>query len=239
VKKPKPDKKPAVAKRRPRAWVVWLFKLTGIAIVTYYTLCLIVMVLLIWIDPPFTAVHAQRRIESWFAKKGAPRYTKRYQFVPLWKISRHLQHAVIAAEDGRFYQHNGIDYAEMRKVLAESRDRFRGGSTISMQLVKNLFVTTHRNPVRKFIEWTLVYPAQFILGKQRILELYLNVIEWGPGIYGAETAARYHYRTSAAALDREQAARLAAIVPGPRTRRPARMNQYSVDIQQRMALLGW
>jgi monofunctional biosynthetic peptidoglycan transglycosylase len=153
-----------------------------------------------------------------------------------------LQHAVIAAEDGRFYQHGGIDFDELEKVVEEAQEKGevpRGASTISMQLVKNLFATTHRNPLRKVAEGALVFPAEAILGKQRILELYLNVAEWGPGVFGAQAAARYHYRTSAAALDRDQSARLAAILPAPRTRRPARMNTYSAIIQDRMKLLGW
>jgi monofunctional biosynthetic peptidoglycan transglycosylase len=228
--------KPAPRKAVPRSWFRRIAKGFLLAVLAYFAACLVGLVLLRWIDPPFTAVHAQRRIESWFVKG---KYEKRYRFVPLSAISPHLHHAVVAAEDGRFYHHYGIDFDEMAKVLREDRARFRGGSTISMQLVKNLFVTTHRNPIRKLIEWGLVFPAERILGKQRVLELYLNVIEWGPGIYGAEAAARYHYRRPASALDREQAARLAAIVPSPRRRRPARMNQYSAEIQDRMTKLGW
>jgi monofunctional biosynthetic peptidoglycan transglycosylase len=219
-----------------RPWLVRIAKVCALAVLGYFASCLGLLVLLRWIDPPFTTVHAQRRIESWFAKG---KYEKRYRFVPLEAISPHLHHAVIAAEDGRFYQHNGIDFDELAKVLQEDRAQFRGGSTISMQLVKNLFVTTHRNPLRKMVEWALVFPAEGILGKRRVLELYLNVIEWGPGIYGAEAAARYHYKRAANALEREQAARLAAIVPSPRRRRPARMNQYSATIQDRMTKLGW
>jgi len=122
---------------------------------------------------------------------------------------------------------------------AETGEVRRGASTITQQLVKNLFFTTHRNPVRKAFEYTLAPMADWILGKQRILELYLNVIEWGPGVWGAEAAAQYHYHTSAARLDREQAARLAAILPSPRRRKPQRMNQYSELIQERMQQHGW
>ncbi len=192
-----------------------------------------------FINPPTTGVQIQRRIESFFTRRA---YKKRQTFVPLRRISPQLQHAVIAAEDGNFYRHYGIDWSQVRQVIEDSADAgevTRGASTIPQQLVKNLFFTTHRNPVRKAFEYTLAPMAVMILGRNRLLELYLNVIEWGPGVYGAEAAAEYHYHTSAAALDREQAARLAAIIPSPRRRKPERMNQYSAIIQDRMRLLGW
>jgi len=110
---------------------------------------------------------------------------------------------------------------------------------LTQQLIKNLFFTTHGNPVRKLVEWTLAPVADFILGKERILELYLNLIEWGPGVYGAEAAARYHYRAPASTLSREQSARLAACVPAPRRRRPAAMNQYGAIIENRMRQMGY
>ena len=115
----------------------------------------------------------------------------------------------------------------------------RGASTITQQLIKNLFLTTSRSAVRKGIEATLIYPAEYILGKQRILELYLNVIEWGPGVYGAEAASQYYYHVSAARVGREQAARLAAIIPAPTRRKPARMDEYSSAILTRMRQMGW
>jgi len=193
-----------------------------------------------YIDPPTTGVQIQRRVESLFAKGP---YKKRYTFVPLRRISPQLQHAVIAAEDGNFYKHYGIDWGQVRQVIEDSADAgevTRGASTIPQQLVKNLFFTTHRNPARKAFEYTLAPMAVMILGRPRVLELYLNVIEWGPGgVFGAEAAAEVHYRTSASALNREQAARLAAILPAPRRRKPERMNQYSAIIQDRMKTLGW
>ena len=191
-----------------------------------------------YIDPPTTGVQIQRRVESFFT---AGTYKKRQTFVPLRRISPQLQHAVIAAEDGNFYKNYGIDWGQVRQVIEDSADAgevTRGASTITQQLVKNLFFTTHRNPVRKAFEYTLAPMAVMILGRNRVLELYLNVIEWGPGVFGAEAAAEYHYHTSAAALNREQAARLAAILPSPRRRKPERMNQYSAIIQDRMRVLG-
>ena len=193
-----------------------------------------------YVDPPTTGVQIQRRVEAMFTHGP---YKKRYTFVPLHRISPQLQHAVIAAEDGNFYKHYGIDWGQVRQVIEDSADAgevTRGASTIPQQLVKNLFFTTHRNPVRKAFEYTLAPMAVMILGRNRLLELYLNVIEWGPsGVFGAEAAAEVHYHTSAAMLSREQAARLAAILPSPRRRKPERMNQYSAIIQERMRLLGW
>ena len=192
-----------------------------------------------YLPPLVTMVQAQRRVEAVF--EGTP-YHKRYTFVPLARISRDFQHAVIAAEDSRFYQHRGIDWKELNRVAEQDRERGalgRGASTITQQLIKNLFFTTHRSLVRKGVEFTLAPVAERVLGKDRILELYLNVIEWGPGIYGAEAAARAWYGIPAAQVGREQAARLAAIIPAPRTRKPGRMNEYSVEIMERMRRMGW
>jgi monofunctional biosynthetic peptidoglycan transglycosylase len=115
----------------------------------------------------------------------------------------------------------------------------RGGSTITQQLVKNLFLTTERSFVRKAVESSLVPLVEAFLTKDRILELYLNVIEWGPGIYGAEAASEHYYHLHASQVSREQAARLAAIIPAPLKRKPERMNEYSAVILDRMAQTGW
>jgi monofunctional biosynthetic peptidoglycan transglycosylase len=117
--------------------------------------------------------------------------------------------------------------------------RMRGGSTLTQQLVKNLFFGTGRSFLRKGAESTLVPVAELVLGKRRILELYLNVVEWGPGIYGAESACHYHDRTSARNIGRQQSARLAAILPAPLKRRPERMNNYSEVILRRMRQMNW
>jgi monofunctional glycosyltransferase len=191
-----------------------------------------------WIDPPTTAVQMERRWQGWIHDK--PDH-KHYQFVPLNQISPDFQHAVIAAEDARFYQHHGFDWHAIQIAAENDMEggRIRGGSTITQQLVKNLFFGTERSLMRKGAEFTLVPVAEFVLGKKRILELYLNVVEWGPGVYGAESASRYYYRTSARNIDRERGARLAAILPLPLKRKPDRMNQYSGLILERMRQMGW
>jgi len=191
-----------------------------------------------WIDPPTTAVHIERRVQAWIQRKP---YRERYQFIPFSQISPDLQHAVIAAEDSRFYQHHGFDWQEIQIAAQEDLegDRTRGASTITQQLVKNLFFGTGRSFLRKGAEATLVPVAEFVLGKRRILEIYLNVVEWGPGIYGAESASRYYDQIPARMIGREQAARLAAILPAPLKRRPERMNSYSAIIMKRMGRMGW
>jgi monofunctional glycosyltransferase len=196
------------------------------------------LVALRWIDPPTTAVHMQRRLQAWIHHKP---YQERYTFIPLGQISPNLQHAVIAAEDGRFYQHHGFDWQAIQKDAQQDMegDRIRGGSTLTQQLVKNLFFGTGRSFLRKGAEATLVPVAELVLGKRRILELYLNVVEWGPGIYGAEQACRADYGVSARNIDRERSARLAAILPAPLKRHPDRMNSYSAIILGRMNQMGW
>ena len=221
-----------------RLTVTSVLRWLGLAILSLWLLAALTLVAFRWIDPPTTAVHIERRFQAWIDHKP---YHERYTFIPLRQISPNLQHAVIAAEDARFYQHHGFDWHAME--LAADNDmeggRIRGGSTITQQLVKNLFFGTERSLLRKGAEATLVPVAEFVLGKQRILELYLNVVEWGPGIYGADAASRYYYRTPPRNLDPDEAARLAAILPSPRRRRPERMDRYSSIILDRMHQMNW
>ena len=211
----------------------------AIAIVACWLLAALTLVAFKWIDPPTTAVHIERRVEAWIHHKP---YRLRYQFVPLSEISPNLQHAVIAAEDGRFYEHHGFDWHAIELAAEEDEKgghRLRGGSTITQQLVKNLLLGTSRSYLRKAAEFTLVPVAELVLGKQRILELYLNEVEWGPGIYGVEAASRAYYGKSARKIDRDEAARLAAILPLPLKRRPDRMDHYSEIILDHMREMGW
>jgi monofunctional biosynthetic peptidoglycan transglycosylase len=207
-------------------------------VVGLWLLAALTLVALRWIDPPTTAVHIERHVQAWIHHRP---YHERYKFVPLSHISLDLQHAVIAAEDARFYQHHGFDWHQIQIDAEADADggRIRGASTITQQLVKNLFFGTERSILRKGAEASLVPVAEFVLGKQRILEIYLNVVEWGPGVYGAESASRYYYGTAAQNVGREQGARLAAILPAPRKRRPERMNHYRTVILERMSQMGW
>jgi monofunctional biosynthetic peptidoglycan transglycosylase len=231
-----PETQPDPLRRRVTFRFVIKWLLLGLALL--WSLAVLLLVAARWIDPPTTAVHMERRLQAWI--HDTP-YHERYEFVPLSQISSDFQHAVIAAEDARFYQHHGFDWDAM-EIAAEGDlegGRIRGGSTITQQLVKNLFFGTGRSVLRKGAEFTLVPVAELVLGKRRILELYLNVVEWGPGVYGAEAACRYYYRASARSIDRQQAAQLAAILPLPLKRRPERMNRYSALIQERMRQMGW
>jgi len=213
---------------------MWL----GLAVVVLWSLAALSLVAARWIDQPTTALHIERRMQAWM--HGTP-YRERYTFIPLNQISPNFQHAVISAEDARFYQHHGFDWHAIQVDAEEDLegDRVRGGSTLTQQLVKNLFFGTGGSIFRKGAEFTLVPVAELVLGKQRILELYLNVVEWGPGIYGADAACRTWDRTAARNIGREQSARLAAILPAPLKRRPERMNHYSAVILRRMSQVGW
>lgn len=190
---------------------------------------------LVW--PPVTGVQLQRVAEGAFGPSSAS-FTRTLK--PLAQLDRDLPHAVIAAEDGRFYQHHGIDPQAVREALEDTRGgRRRGGSTITQQLVKNLLMTTRGGWLRKAFEVPFALAADVLLTKERQLELYLNVAEWGPGIFGAEEAARHHLGRSAERLTREDAAGLASLLPAPRTRTIARSAWYRTIILRRMDQMGY
>jgi monofunctional biosynthetic peptidoglycan transglycosylase len=152
-------------------------------------------------------------------------------------ISPNLRNAVLIAEDGAFFQHSGYDISEIKESMKRNwRERrfARGASTITQQLAKNLYLSTSRNPLRKIREFFIAQELEQNLSKQRIFEIYLNVIEWGDGIYGAEPAARKYFGKSASELLPEEAAILAAMIPNPRRYTPARNLKY---LEQRKAQL--
>jgi monofunctional glycosyltransferase len=150
-------------------------------------------------------------------------------WLPYNSISPHLRNAVLIAEDGSFFQHSGYDIDEIRESVKRNwrEKRFaRGASTITQQLAKNLYLSTSRNPLRKIREFFIAQELERSLSKQRIFEIYLNVIEWGDGIYGIEPAARRYFGKSASELLPEEAAILAAMIPNPRRYTPARNLKY-------------
>lgn len=151
------------------------------------------------------------------------------RWVPLRSISPYLMKAVLIAEDDKFWSHHGFDTEAIQKALEKNLEagRFKlGGSTISQQLTKNLYLTPSKNPVRKLKEAIITWRLERALSKRRILELYLNVVEWGEGVFGAEAAARRHFGKPASALTAEEAAKLAAALPNPRRYRVDGTSRY-------------
>jgi monofunctional biosynthetic peptidoglycan transglycosylase len=150
-------------------------------------------------------------------------------WVPLTRISPYLIKAVIIAEDDKFWHHEGFDFEAIQKALEKDLKAGKlkaGGSTISQQLAKNLYLTPAKNPIRKLKEAVITWRIERTLSKKRIIELYLNVVEWGEGIFGAEAAARHYFGKGAAGLSPEEAARLAVVLPNPRKMNPAGHSSY-------------
>jgi monofunctional biosynthetic peptidoglycan transglycosylase len=182
---------------------------------------------------PSTTAFMQRRLEAMRAKD--PKAQLRRQWVPYGAISVHLKRAVIVAEDARFLDHDGFDWEAIQQAMEKNERRGKvvaGASTISQQLAKNLYLSGERSWLRKAEEAAITWMMEHILGKRRILELYLNVAEWGDGVFGAEAAARYHFGVPASALGPEQAAWLAAILPSPRTYKRGAITSYSLGRAQ-------
>lgn len=226
----------APAKRRGRAWRVGKWVL-GV-FVGYYVFCVLLLVVYRFVDPPTTGVRIERRIQAWAAGRD---YSVKREHVPLSAMPRHLPRAVVAAEDGQFWEHYGFDFGAMRAAQRDAAGggRIRGASTITQQLMKNLFGCTCRNPVRKVYDLALTPAAELILGKNRILELYLNQVEWGEGVWGVGAAAEDRYGVSARKLTRTQSAGLAALLPNPRKRTPGNTAGYRREILRRMSFRGW
>lgn len=185
-------------------------------------------------NPGKTALMKIREME-WKEKRKGQRV---YQvWVPLAKISPFLTKAVLIAEDDKFWNHEGFDYEGIQKALERDlkKGKFKyGGSTISQQLVKNLYLSPKRSILRKFAEVPLTWKLERTVKKRRILEIYLNVVEWGEGIFGAEAAARHYFGTAALDLTSLQAARLAAVLPNPRKYSPVRDQKYVVNRARRI-----
>ena len=188
-------------------------------------------------NPGLTGVMRQRQEEARRARRKARRVQS---WVPLARVSRDLINAVVVAEDPKFFGHEGVDWDAVKESLEKDlRERrfARGGSTITMQLAKNVFFTTRKSPVRKLRELVVTWWLEQDLSKKRILEIYLNVIEWGDGVYGCEAAARRYYGKPAAELDEEEAAGLAAMIPSPRRINPVTNPARHARAQKRILWL--
>lgn len=174
------------------------------------------------VRPPATPLMAIRYLQAaWNSEIGF----RSWEWVPLRKLPAYIPQAIVTAEDARFMGHWGVDFTAVGDAIdsADGRRQLRGASTITMQTVKNLFLWPGRSYLRKIMEWCMAPLAGVVWGKRRTLELYVNVIEWGQGIYGLESAARHYFKKGAAQLSISEAAALAAILPNPRKLSPIRM----------------
>jgi monofunctional glycosyltransferase len=195
------------------------------AVVAYVYLTLPDVRVLATTNPTSTAFMTLRQAE---AGREGRKLRHRHQWVRYSRISKNLQRAVLVAEDSRFFQHEGVDLEEIKKSIEINMERggaIRGASTITQQLAKNLYLSPSKDPLRKLKELIIARRLEAALSKARILEIYLNVIEWGDGIWGAEAAARAYFGVPASALTREQAALLAGAIINPRVLNPARPNR--------------
>jgi monofunctional biosynthetic peptidoglycan transglycosylase len=210
----------AVSGERPRKRIKRRVKPSLTRRIILFLGCLAALLLLSivafrFVNPPFTPVMAVEKLRGQTLKR---------EWVPLKDISPNLPLAVIASEDGRFCLHWGVDWGAVRDAIREGDGLadFRGASTIPMQVAKNLYLWNSRSYLRKLIEMPLAYILSLFWPKQRMMEIYLNVAQWGPGIFGAEAASRYYFHKSAANLTRREAVLLAVSLPNPRWRNPAK-----------------
>ncbi|MDP1606850.1 MAG: monofunctional biosynthetic peptidoglycan transglycosylase [Rhodocyclaceae bacterium] len=187
-----------------------------------------------YVDPGQTSFMVMR-LDALREKNAGARLQQRW--VPYEKISLHLKRAVVAAEDDKFIDHEGFDWAGIQKAIEKNQKKGKvvaGGSTISQQLAKNLFLSSDKTPWRKAQEAIITVWLELLWDKRRILEVYLNVVEWGEGVFGAEAAANRYFNSSASKLSAEQAARLAVMLPAPRR---FEKNPYSPYLDQRTQLI--
>ena len=177
-------------------------------------------------NPKETALMEQRIKE---ARAKGKKLVIDFRWVSLLKVPKHVRRAVLIAEDARFYSHAGVDWHEVGNSFEKNWEEgrvVRGGSTITQQLAKNLYLSTSRNPIRKFKELLIAWILEATLSKKRILELYLNIIEWGRGVFGIEAASQRYFHKTVSQLTREEAARLATVIPSPLRYRPTKLTPF-------------
>jgi monofunctional biosynthetic peptidoglycan transglycosylase len=196
------------------------------ALLWFFGLSILSVIIFKWVPVPFTPLMITRAIEQ---KMDGKEMTCSHDWVPLEQISPNLQKAVIASEDGNFLKHSGFDFKAMQKAFKNNNKgkRLKGGSTISQQTAKNVFLWQGRSYLRKGLEAYFTFLIEMIWGKERIMEVYLNSIEMGDGVYGAEAAAQHWYQTSAENLTPMQAAGIAAILPNPRKFKASNSSAYT------------
>lgn len=192
-----------------------IFRWLGRALLWFFGISILLVVLFKWVPVPFTPLMITRAIEH---KLDGKEMTCSHDWEPIENISVNLQKAVIASEDGTFLKHNGFDFEAMQKAFKNNNKgrKLKGGSTISQQTAKNVFLWQGRSYIRKGLEAYFTVLIELIWGKERIMEVYLNSIEMGDGVYGAQAAAEHWYKKDAANLTSNEAASIAAILPSPR-----------------------
>jgi monofunctional biosynthetic peptidoglycan transglycosylase len=221
-----------------RRWLKWIFlgPLLAVLLLQLYFFAMICW----WtqFNPSSTSM---MRLQLSALREKNPDAKLEQVWMPYERISNNLKRAVIASEDANFTEHDGVDWEALEKAYERNNKRHKvigGGSTITQQLAKNLFLSGSRNYLRKGQELVIAYMLESVMSKQRILEIYLNVVEFGRGVFGAEAAARHYYRSSAASLNPAQAARLAVMLPNPRFYDAHRQTNYLARrtgvIQRRM-----
>ena len=195
------------------------------AMLWFFGISLFLVILFKWVPVPFTPLMVTRALEQKFAEKEM---TCSHTWVPLEEISTNMQKAVIASEDGTFLSHYGFDFKAMQKAFRnnERGRRLKGGSTISQQTAKNVFLWQGRSYLRKGLEAYFTVLIEIVWGKERIMEVYLNSIEMGEGVYGVEAASEYWYKTKADNLTKMEAAGIAAILPNPRKYKASNSSAY-------------
>ena len=203
--------------KTPVRSLLWRFLMALFLVFVLYQLWLFAHICW-WIKfDPSTSAFMTDRLEV--MQDSNPKAKLKHKWVPYKNISANLKRALIASEDAKFVDHEGFDWEGIQKAYEKNLKKGKivaGGSTISQQLAKNLFLSTKRTPWRKGEEIIITLMLEAVMDKRRIFEIYLNVIEWGNGVFGAEAAARHYFGVSASKLTVEQAARLAAMVPNPR-----------------------
>jgi monofunctional biosynthetic peptidoglycan transglycosylase len=204
-----------------RKILLWIWK----AMLWFFGLSILSVIIFKWVPIPFTPLMVTRIIEFKLEGKDA---IYSHKWVPLEDISPNLQKAVIASEDGNFLKHNGFDFEAMQKAFKNNNKgkRLKGGSTISQQTAKNIFLWQGRSYIRKGLEAYFTVLIELIWGKERIMEVYLNSIEMGNGVYGAQEAARHWYSKTAINLTAREAAGIAAILPNPRKFKASNSSSY-------------
>jgi monofunctional biosynthetic peptidoglycan transglycosylase len=204
------------ARKGGRRWIKWIVLGPLLAV---FLLQLYFFVMVCWyarFNPELTSFQRQQLSEL---REKNPQAKLRQQWVPYASISDNLKRAVVASEDANFTDHDGVDWEALEKAYERNNTRHRvvgGGSTITQQLAKNLFLSGSRSYLRKGQEMVITFMLETVMSKQRILEIYLNVVEMGRGVFGAEAAARYYYKIPASRLNAAQAAQLAVMLPNPR-----------------------